>query len=334
MAVVLVAAVLALVVLGPGLMRSDPTERPRWEPGGIFNTLNHNSIEFYGKVVDQYGEAVDGASVKASVMVSTGIRSGWRTATTVTAEDEGFDFTGLEGQDVSFVVSKEGYLFAQREGIYSYTYFEADHKRHIPDAAAPVEFILWRLQGPERMIHYNRISWDFTCDGKPVGINLRTARVDGEDPDIIVTVERSPQIQPPGGRDFYWRATIAAVDGGLQLAGERDYYNLAPEDGYAPEYVHVQTATDERPMDQRQQRWHWKRSHDAKLFFKIRDGYGVISFRIFAALDRKEGDNAAAIDATVWLNPGGSRNLEFDPSISRTITRWGGVIDNGPGWSD
>ena len=308
----------------PGASESgegNPADQPRQNLGGIFKTLNHNAIEFYGRVVDQFGEPVEGASVKASVMVNSGVKSGWRTATAATAPDGRFQFTGLEGQDISFVVSKGGYQFAQREGIYSYTYFEADHKRHIPDPKAPVEFTLWKLQGPEPMIHYWRGSFRFTCDGKPAGLNLHTGRVDNENPDLIVTVERRPQVVRPGAKDFYWKASIEVVEGGLHLAGERDYYNLAPEDGYVPEYIYVQTAQDERHPDQRNERWAWWRSHEVKLFVKTRGGqaFGLIDLRILAELDDKEGDNKAAIIATVYLNPNGSRNLEFDKSISQVL---------------
>ena len=118
-----------------------------------------------------------------------------------------------------------------------------------------------------------------------------------------------------GEQGFAWKTSVEVVGGGLIRAGERDYYNLAPESGYVPRFEFTQEAQSVRDAQAEKIKWTWTERLSDVFFVSSRDGknFARVTLRIMANADRKEGDNIAAVRTVVWLNPNGSRNLEFDP---------------------
>lgn len=292
-----------------------PTQKPSPELRRTFETLNHNEIEFYGRVVDQFGEPVPAAEVKGVVIVNTGTRGGEMRRQTTTDGQGYFQFGGFKGQDLGIGISKEGYEYRRRSSSFSYSYFEADHKRHIPDPKNPVLFVLWKKQGAEQLIHYEQV-WRFPVNAGPVKIDLLKAKLGQPQADLIVNVSRSPLTMPYGERGFSWTVSIDVEDGGLVLAGETDYYNQAPASGYKPHLEYAQEAQSIRAAQEGRITWTWREDVADTFYLTSRNGknYARIDLRVRPNSDRKEGDNEALIAAKVWLNPSGSRNLEFDPS--------------------
>jgi len=291
-----------------------PIQKPSPELKHTFEALNHNPIEFYGRAVDQFGSPVVGASVSGTVLYNTGTSSGVKKATTTTDAQGYFQFTGLTGQDIGIGITKDGYEYRRKTNSFSYSYFEADHKRHQPDPRNPVVFILWKKQGAEALVHYDRV-WRFPVNSGPIKINLVTGRIGEPDADLVVTVSRTPLQMPYGARGFAWSAIVEVEGGGLIRAGQRDYYNLAPESGYVPRFEHVQEAQNVRDAQEERIKWTWRESVSEDFFVSSRNGknFARVALRIRPNCDRKEGDNEALVAAEVWLNPNGSRNLEFDP---------------------
>jgi hypothetical protein len=277
-----------------------------------FETLNHAPIQFYGRALDQFGVPVREAQVRGTVLYNTGTRSGVKKVGTTTDSLGYFQFGDLMGQDLGIGISKPGYEYRSHQSSFSYSYFEADHKRHQPDPNHAVVFVLWKQSGAEPLIHYD-VDRDIPADGTPVQIDLMTGSVGSAPADLTVTVSRTPLRMRFGGRDFAWRTTVDVERGGLIRAGQLDYYNLAPESGYAPHFEFVQ---EERNLQAARTEKAWHESFSDDFFISGRDGqiFARLSLRIMANADRKEGDNVAAIRTAVWLNPNGSRNLEFDPT--------------------
>lgn len=299
--------------LAPQAAQPSPTQKPSPELRRAFETLNHNPVEFYGRAIDQFGEPVAGAEVRGTLLVNTGTSGGQKKAQTTTDAQGYFQFTELTGQDLGIGISKEGYEYRRKSTSFSYSYFEADHKRHIPDPKNPVIFILWKKQGAEKLIHYERgWEWRFPVNAGPVRINLETGKLGGPEADLIVTVSRNPLRMPFGARGFAWQATVEVVSGGLLRAGERDYYNLAPESGYQPIFEHKQES--QNAMDS-SVKWTWSRDIEDTFFISSRSSknFARVNLRISPHADQNEGDNLALISGEIWLNPSGSRNLEFDP---------------------
>lgn len=281
-----------------------------WSRPSIFEILNHNPIEFYGRAVDQSGDPVPWAAVRGTVLINTGTRGGqMRTQTTTDAQGY-FQFTGLKGQDLGMAIVKEGYEFQSRNSAFSYTYFEADHKRHIPDAKNPVVFVLWKKRGAEAMVHYGT-TWRFPVNAEPIRIDLVTGKITPDGGDLIVTVSRDPLAMPFGTMGFEWRVIVEVVGGGLIEAPEQDYYNEAPSSGYQPRFEQKQAA--QNPRD-RSVPWAWTEGVKKDFFVSSRNGqnFARVHLSIRPNLDHNEGDNLAGVSAGVWLNPNGSRNLEID----------------------
>jgi hypothetical protein len=218
---------------------SEAASQTRLNLRASFQTLNDNPIEFFGRALDQAGAPVVAAEVKGTVLFNTGESSGERHVRTTTDAHGDFRFTGLQGQDLGIEIAKDGYEYHPRNTSFSYTYIEADHKRHIPDPKDPVIFPLWKKQGTEVLVHYQRV-WRFPADGTPVKIDLLTGEADAREPDLVVSVSRNPLVIDFGAGGFSWKAVVEVVGGGLVATGERDYYNLAPESGYEARMEHYQ----------------------------------------------------------------------------------------------
>ena len=282
----------------------------------IFETLNHSPIEFYGRALDQFGLPVAEAEVQGVLLYNTGLKSGVKTVLTSTDSQGYFQFRGLAGQDLGIGISKSGYEYRSHHSSFSYSYFEADHKRHQPDSKQPVVFVLWKKTGAESLIHYD-LDRDIPADGTPVRINLATGETGVSEADLTISVSRTPLRMRFGERDFSWSAMVDVEEGGLIRVGQLDYYNLAPELGYVPQF---QFAQESRPGgDERE----WRESFSDDFFISSRGGknFAHITLRILANADRAEGDDVAAVRTVVWLNPNGSRNLEFDPAKEIPLPR-------------
>lgn len=288
---------------------------PRQQLKHVFEVLNHNPIEFYGRALDQFGEPVAAAEVQGSILYNTGVKSGVTRAQTTTDAQGNFQFTELVGQDLGIGIQKEGYEYRLRNSSFSYSYFEADHKRHQPDRSNPVVFVLWKKHGAEPLVHYYHV-WRFPLNSSPVKINLRSGELDKEDADIVVSISRTPLQMRYGQQGFAWNASVDVVDGGLIRAGPLDYYNLAPESGYQPRFEHVQEAQDlsAAPTVRLKRAWEEKVADDFFISSRLGKDFAHVALQIWPNSDHNEGDNEALVEAEVWLNPNGSRNLEFDPA--------------------
>lgn len=299
----------------PPVIAAPPTQKPSPELKRTFQTLNHNPIEFYGRALDQFGGPVAGAEVSGVVLYNTGTKAGEKENKTTTDAEGYFQFTNLEGQDLGVSITKDGYDYRSRNSSFSYSYFEAVHKRHIPDPKNPVVFTLWKKQGAEALVHYD-IARDVPADGTPIRINLEKGKTGGAEADLVVSISRTPLRQRREVQGYEWKATVDVIDGGLVRADGQDYYNLAPESGYQPHYEYVQAAQNVREAQDGRIKWSWRGSIAETFFVTVRNGkyFARVNVEIMAKGDRDDGDNIGIVRTVVWLNPNGSRNLEFDRS--------------------
>lgn len=294
-----------------------PTQKPSKGLLESFKTLNHNPIEFYGRAVDQYGEPVGLADVEASVMVNTGTTGGVRKARTTTDRQGYFSFIDLAGQDLTMVISKPGYEFSTSAKLFSYTYFEADHKRHVPDPKNPVVFVMWKKQGAEPLVHYEWRRFKIPADGSPLGVNLESGKVASTDVDFVVRFRRDdgPSLVP----GFGWSAQIEVPNGGLILAPDLDFYNLAPLDGYQRVIEITQPSGQEIDARSPELREVWRGHKEVMVWVKTRDGnqFGRVRLRLHPPTEKLPDGSfePAGFAVEAWINPSGSRNLEYDYSM-------------------
>jgi len=276
--------------------------------------LNHEEIEFYGHAVDQFGAPVEGSRVTGSVIYNTGLSSGVKKSTTVTDAQGNFTFTGLAGQSLGIGFAATGYEFPYLHTFFWYSHFEADHKRYHPDRLHPEIFILWKKQGAEPLVVYER-EWRFPVNSGPRRIDLVTGKLDGAESDLVVTISRTPLQLRLFEQGYAWNAAIEVTGGGLIRAGKLDYYNLAPESGYVPRFEVMQEAQNYRDAQRGRIKWTWVENFSDDFFISSRNGknFARIRLRLRPKSENKEGGNEAVFEAEVWLNPNSSRNLEVDP---------------------
>jgi hypothetical protein len=171
---------------------------------------------------------------------------------------------------------------------------------HHPDPSKPVIFNMWKLAGPEPMVTCQRKEYRVPSDGQATTFDLMTGEINVGSGDIRVTIW---QKKPSAGvvRKGDWGYRIEAVEGGLVESTDRFMY-LAPESGYQPQLIETLQASSTN----------WVDGIEKKLYLKSRGGRncGRLTIKVWCDYDRPN----TALRIESFLNPSGSRNLEYDPA--------------------
>jgi hypothetical protein len=257
-------------------------------------------IEFYGKVVDDNTNPVAGAGVH---FIWTDLSNEGTSTKDVMSDEQGrFVLSNSKGKNLIVQVSKKGY--------YSYEPFGAafnyagENQNFSPDSANPVIFRLKKKGVAEPLIHIQSAlggakGFRLPKDGTPVEISLTSGKVVQSGGDLRVQCWTHNQGKTPG-EHYDWKCHISIPDGGLVLSSnEVDF--LAPSEGYKTGDV----------IEMRSEGGNDWSSHAKRLYFlKLANGhYARINFEVVAG-----GDHFFQLES--FLNPSGSRTLEFDPQIA------------------
>jgi hypothetical protein len=251
-------------------------------------------------VIDHYGTPLPDVEVDGHVIYNSGISSGVLKPKAYTDANGYFEIKGVQGRTLGFNLRKEGYEFIPEGGAFDYTELVPEEKRHHPDPKNPVILRMWKLQGAEPMLYFERKAFKLPPDGTPVRIDLATGKKVSSGGDVILTIEQP--MAPPGERltHYGWTARITAT--GLQESTAKLMY-LAPESGYTSALNYGEKG-NERVQEKQV----------AKSFYlKTADGrYARVSMDLTSDTNPERG---SYVGLTWWLNPKvGSRNLEFDPA--------------------
>lgn len=260
---------------------------------------DNQSQDFYGKVLDQYGQPVVGADLTVYINLTMGNGGTRRTQTDANGF---FQFTNIRGESLSVTPSKTGYQIDEAHlGLKGLNGPQTGpNKRET--------YNMWKLKGAEAMIHGQITSRKIIPDGRPFTIDfLKNQITEGtnEVGDICVEIQRPLKVLPR--QKFDWSFTMTAIDGGFIEVTNDDYLNEAPESGYQPKYVMARYATNILNYST----WQLYRT-DRTFFVKSRGGqvYGHFNIKELEP-DYRDG---AALQIEFYANPAGSRNLEFDPT--------------------
>ena len=261
----------------------------------IQNRENSTPINFYGKVMDQYGKPIDTVTVEGGVMLYGGFtQSKSETYNTQTDTQGRFSFVGLHGVDFGVNFQKDGYFYdlkisSKRPDNYYTT--EPDH---------PIIYTMWKLKGAEPMVHLPLVQGGIPYDGSETNFNLLTGRKNDPVKDMVVKLLRNP-LAIDRNKPFDWNLTLSIPDGGLSEASD-SYPYQAPEGGYQPLITVNMPATDKN----------WSSAFDKLFYFKARNGqvYGRIKVHLTANYEGA----TTHFEFELYANPSGSRNLEWDPA--------------------
>jgi alpha-tubulin suppressor-like RCC1 family protein len=265
---------------------------------------DNQSQDFYGKVVDQHGQPVIGADV--TVQINLGVGRG----STQKVETDGaglFECTGLRGQSLTITLEKKGFqIEGHGLGQHNGTDTAPDNR---------MVFTMWKLKGPEPMLHNELNARKIQPDGRVFTIDfLKNEITEGTNVagDILVQIKRPPAVKP---REQYdWSFVMTAIDGGFIEVTNDIYLNEAPQSGYQQQYQMNRYATNvvnysTYPLYRT----------DRTFFLKSRGGKVYGHFHI-NELDPDYRGGMASLRIESYINPAGSRNLEFDPAKQTEYT--------------
>jgi hypothetical protein len=245
--------------------------------------------------VDENSNAVVGAQVSFHWM-EIPANDGSRSSNVESGSDGLFSLRGAVGPSLTVSVSKEGY-YTSRSTPDGFHYSLENDTFHA-DPQNPVIFSLRKKGVPEPLIHIAGIGLrtmrDFllAADGRPTEVSLRDGRLApvGQG-DLKVEFRAGEPIAPS---EISWWCQVSVAGGGLMETSE-EFPFLAPEYGYQ-EFDQWSIAST-----------NWTESLDKQYYVKLRDGnFGRVKLRVIGVPQR------AYFRMESFLNPSGSRNLEFD----------------------
>ena len=281
-------------------------------------------IDFYGQIVDQYGEPVGNASVGFStggVMLAPGKGIG-----KVNADEQGRFEIHSEGGSLSlFNIKAPGINFSfpvpthiknSRFGAHikemRFTGYQHNMGGNAPlwtgtSPEKPYVFTAWRVEKYEKVLIGDLNSYQFP-DGRIYTFKLdkkkyKERREEGStDGYLRVSCTRGPVKSIHDQVD--WQVTITPVDGGIQATDDL-YLNLAPEAGYQPSLtVDMNTkGVSGSPPSLKNQRY----------FFTANNGQIFGSLYLHIEPNAKQGKKCRIDIAQYKININGSRNLAVKP---------------------
>ncbi len=215
----------------------------------------------------------------------------------VTGQDGRFALTGAKGALLGLKsLEKVGYEPSPKAFNGTYWYWR-DRDPYVPNEEKPEIFRMWKKAGAEKLVRRG-IGEPIHYDGTPATFNLFTQDKIGAG-DLRVTLERNPRQIKYGERNYEWTLTVETIDGGLLESNDEQMY-LAPVEGYQPKLIiHM-------PADAPK----WTDEKSVNLYLKLRGGknYGRAELKVLVGADRP----TTPFYITSFVNPSGSRNLEYD----------------------
>lgn len=253
-------------------------------------------INFWGKVVDQDGNPLEGVKITYRVGKP---RVMWDTNTVVkdvTTGANGSFYIEDKGSGFSFKnFEKEGYRKTQGQRV-SFTYSD-NSERYSPDRTKPKIYTLIREEEIQGLISSTRqllLNWD----GVPVYYDLKKGRL-GKSGEIKITAKRG-EVKGIGQTARYnWSFEMEILNGGI-LETTQEQAFLAPEEGYKSSWGYGFLASDSD--------WKHRKHGNTFLFLKLPNGnYGRLKIRFSAEPGSKLSGRIYS-----YLNPTGGRLLEYD----------------------
>ncbi len=276
---------------------------PNFDAREAFLSAFKTPIELYGKVVDQHGDPVPGATVKLYPLDTPWEDS--KSQMTLSSDGGGmFSVKGLKGSSMGVQASKEGYLYVPSLGgpassvTVDYSGGAESGKRY-SNPKTPVVVMLHKVGPVEPMFYMPNTRWKLAIDGTVRSIALDSKTGEGShqiDFSFRSDWSKLPMDNDINSKQFDWTFE-AKIPGGGFIWNDNDFNFEAPATGYK-ESIRYHFSAD-MPRDE------WKRFQQGRYFVKFADGsYGRIRFDIDGGSDRKP------LKMTSWLClKSGSRNL-------------------------
>lgn len=278
-------------------------------PMKAFLAAYQTPIEFYGKVVDQHGDAVAAAEIK--ILPFDNAFGSSDTKMLLTSDAGGlFSIKGLKGLAMGVQVEKTGYLTLSDLGFER----PASGRRieygldgtggaRFKDPNNPTLFTLHKIGPLEPMAYVEQKLWSLPVDGSPRNIALDSKEGKGTHQIEFRFTSGWSQLPKDNSinfKSFDWKLE-ARIPGGGFCKCPSDYAFDAPESGYQ------ETLSIDFPAKLDRQ---WKRTAYRRCFVKFADGTHA---RIRFGIDGGTASDYGPLSMTSWMNlKPGSRNLASD----------------------
>jgi hypothetical protein len=189
-------------------------------------------IDFWGQVVDQDGNGVEGAMVKMRLDRGDAALGRGTSDTLEAMSDAGgrFSFTGLKGFRISLEsAGKEGYRLASRQDLT--LDYRGGEGAEI-SAANARQYVLIET-GNEVSLFYAKHRLFSEWEGEPLFLDLRKGMVDAGPSDLTIVATR----QAAKDNLYDWEFSIACGNGGgIALVEPGPPPTVAPVEGYQGEW--------------------------------------------------------------------------------------------------
>lgn len=259
--------------------------------------LNDTPIAFYGKLEDQFGNAVSGAQVAASVRIYNGVQSTVDRFATMSDGNGYFQINHGNGESLSVVPSKTGYVRAMSSTSYNYSYMYPDH--FTPDPNNPTVIKMWKLQGAEQLVDISK-EYKLPFTNTPIFFDLVAGGVVpiGGDLQVVITRTSGPLSKKNPGD---WSIDLKSISGGIIESDFRTSQITfeAPTDGYQDNYL-VQMNHDDPA---------WYDNIHKVFFLKSRGGQVYAKFNLDFMINL-EADGLMDFQFKGVANTNSSRNWE------------------------
>jgi hypothetical protein len=199
---------------------------------GLLSDYNDIPIVFYGRVEDQFTNAVADATVSFNVRVMNGQESTVNRGQVMTDGNGFFTISGYTGQDLGLVPQKPGYVLATTSTFFKYSHLE-EHP-YVSDPNNPTIIKMWKLQSAEPLVGIDK-TYKLPYTAAPINFDLLTGQIVPSGGDIQITVNR-PVGVISGRNPQNWSIQIKVIDGGFIVTswGDAQTTYSAPESGYEP----------------------------------------------------------------------------------------------------
>ncbi len=299
------AAIVQLYARTPYLGLADP----RWKEYEAKNKADpahewKTPIEFYGKVIDEHDQPVEGATIEVSWngTIEKYGRDGVVHRTLNSNSSGLFSLTGVEGKGVTVRVTKKGYHNRKTWNNGSFEYAGFWEPIFIePDKNNPVVFQLVKRREAEPTYH---------LDGRIViqsptletHLDLLNKPVQRDAPsDLQVRITRAPDANHE--KPFDWKIIIEGTHGSELVESSEEFMTLAPNAGY-------KTRIEQDHKGLRSNQWQ-------KMRFYVRNTargfYAAVELEV-ALYYPFAGNKGAGLMIVATINPKNSPNLEYDPT--------------------
>jgi hypothetical protein len=280
-------------------------------PAGQLLDLFKTPIELYGRVEDQHGDPVPGATIEL-FPVDGPFETSATNKVVLTSDNEGnFSVKGLKGAILGVAASKKGYVKIPPLGGPSSqaNIAYADGAEQGKRFSNPKTPLVLRLQNPgpmEPLVRVREKRWALSLDGTPRMIALDNENGTGPHQIEFKLWSDTLDRDKPGANvyDAFDWTFEARIPGGGFLWNDSDLNFEAPETGYKELIRYHQPKS--LPRDK------WKRFKSGRYFVRFPDGtHARIRLDIDAGTDPEYGP----LSMKSWFNAKpGSRNLATDES--------------------